>query len=265
MPTNDRIEALSKLLALSKEFAKLAGIALLTGAAMTAFFFPKAAKAKLVELGVVTIAFGDIKIVMEETAKANANGFEAAKALTSAEIKLANLTRTGSETSEKTNEYRAINEALMTIRSAKNSLTDQDQSIKKTARASGLSSDFPSSAWVYVGYYGEDAALRKVSDRIHVTQEIGRSNSRLTALILDFDAPVATGTVDCIKRDISEIPTPATGVEREEAIVTASGTPLKVLETMPCPAVGNGKTMWARIEVPAERVKFAKLSQLIRM
>jgi hypothetical protein len=265
MPTHERIEALSKLLALFTEFTKLAGIALLAGLGMTALLFPEAAKAKFEQFGVGSVAIGDVKIVMKETAKANANGFDAAEALTSAEIKLANLTRPGNEASEKSSEYRAIGEALMTIRSAKNSLTSQSKAIKETARVAGLGSDFPSSAWVYVGYYGDDALLRKASDRVHVTQEVGRSNARLTELVFDYDAPVATTAGGCVKRDISEMPAPSMGPESEYAIVTASGTPLRVLETMPCPAAGNGKTIWARIEVPADRVKFAKLSQIVRM
>jgi hypothetical protein len=267
MPTNERIESWSKLLALLSEFSKLAGIALLTGFGMIAFLFPDVAKAKLDKLGlqINAVDIAGVKIVAKETEKASANGFNAAEALTAAEIKLASLTQTGNEAADKSAEYRTINEALTTIRSAKNSLTKQAEAIKETGKVAGLSSDFPSSAWVYVGYYGDDTLLRKASDRVHATQAIGRSNARVTELLLDYDAPVATTRADCTKHDISEMPPPTPGVELEHAIVTASGTPLKVLETLACPAPGNGKTVFARIEVPAERVKFAKLSQLVRM
>jgi hypothetical protein len=270
MTTNDRLDILGKQIGLLNDFTKFAGAVLLCLFFLAILVFPAWVNERLKAVGVKIeeITFPGVKLVASETVKANGNAIEVANSLTTTEIKLASMISTleaakgaGAPAISRAD----VQSVLDTVRSAQGSLDRQSAAIKKAGNEVGATSSVPETGWVYVGYYGEDANLRTLSDRVEKTPQVQQSRTPFQDIVLAYDAPIVADGNLCNKVPVASVPLPDPNApERQYAIVRASRSPLKVLAQAECPAAGKGRTVYAQVAVPTDRVRISKLSQLVR-
>lgn len=155
------------------------------------------------------------------------------------------------------------------VRTARGTLTAQAQALKQSGRDLGLAERVPSEGWLYVGYYNEDWRLVRPYSRIgtasgvHVSGSLA-SGGRIEEIVLKHDAPVVSDGDDCSRPDVADVKMPGPDAKDiEYAIVGASEQPIKVLMTVACKAAGNGRQVYAKVAVPKDRVRFARLAQVL--
>jgi hypothetical protein len=270
MTTNDRLDILGKQIGLLNDFTKFAGALLLCLFVLAILVFPAWVNERLKAVGVKIeeVTFPGIKLVANETVKANGNAIEVANSLTTTEIKLANM-MSALEAAKREGAPAVspadVQSVLDTVRSAQGSLDQQAAAIRKAGKEVGATSSIPETGWVYVGYYGDDANLRILSDRVEKNPQVQQLRAPIKEIVLAYDAPVVADGNLCNKMDITSVPIPDPNApEREYVIVRASRSPLRVLAQAECPAAGKGKTVYAQVAVPPDRVRMSKLSQLVR-
>lgn len=271
MATHDRLDILGKQVNLLNDFAKFAGVMVLALFILGAYFFPTWVNDHLKALGIKLAggSFGGINFVATETVKANGNAIELANALTATEIKLVSMISTF-DAAKTANGAPAVGRAevenaLKNVRSAQQSLDQQSIAISRTGEIVGATQSIPESGWIYVGYYGDDATLKWLSDRLEKTQQVLQSGRDIKEIVLAYDAPVVSDGNICNKVDIASVPTPDPNApEREYTIVRGSPLPLKVLAQIRCPAAGKGSMLYAQVSVPKDRIRIAKLSTIVR-
>jgi hypothetical protein len=270
MSANDRLDILGKKVGLLNDFAKFAGVMLLTIFALAVWFFPGWVKQQLAERNFTEFSAAGFKMVIAaETVKANGNAIEVANALTTTEIKLKSILSTfdgvKSGSSGSAVSRSEVETVLTTVRSAQDSLDRQTVAITSTGKEVGATRSIPETGWVFVGYFDSDANLKRLSERLEKNAQVQQLGDNMKEIVLAYDAPVVSDGNLCNKVDISAVPQPdLSAPEREYVIVRASPSPLKILAQVHCPGPGKGSVVHVQIAVPKDRVRIAKLSQVDR-
>ena len=254
VPSDDNLDRVSRMLGLMGDLGKLLATLAAALFMVGALAAPDWIRGRLEKLD---LKFESIdtpigKIVARHTPQANAHTLQVAEALTQLEVAVA-----GDMPGEKAQKL------LKNIREAKKALGDQSRSIEAVARGVGLEPQTPATAWVYVGYYAENGRPARLSDRVNSS---GLDDAgKLRNLVLNYDSPVSSDGDDCTRTEIGNAPAfDPRSLTRKLMIVRASKDPLQVVRTAECASVGRGKTVYAEIEVPSHRVRFAELSTLAR-
>lgn len=265
MLDTEKVEKLSKFLNLLNEFVKFGAMAALALLAVVALAMPNWVKGRLanLDLEIKEVNAGPIKLVAKEAVKAGANTLQIAEALTLAEVQLSVIKTNLQGQATNPNYASAFSETEQSIHRARAALEEQGTSLKTAGKAVGVTSNVPVRGWLYVGYFAENGELKKPSDRISPKDGVRFVGTRVSELILDFDTPVVSDGDDCSKTTIENfVPPDPNSPERQYAILRASREPIRVLATKECEAPGRGKTVYAQVEVPSTRVRFAALSVL---
>lgn len=268
-PSSARLKSYSVLLAVLNDAMKFFTVALLLFAVAVALAIPKWANEKLVALGVRDISLGGIKVVMAETVNASGNALQVSDALTRAEITLKGASSLLNDATKPADrppiDKTDLANTLEAIKVAQRSLDQQATSLLSAGKEAGVYQAIPAAGWIFIGYYGEDGVLRRGSDRIQITDRLRMLDEKLQEIVLTYDAPVVSNGDDCTIVDISKVPqVDVNAPERERAIVRASFAPLRVLATKACTAIGKGKLLYARIDIPPNRIRLAQLSTIKR-
>jgi hypothetical protein len=256
MPSDKSLESASKLVAFLNEAGKLFAFLFLLVFVAGAFASPTFVKDRLDKLGLRINAFdlGWIKFVATETASASKGTVDVSEALTKAEIALASSTASPLS--------QTVQEALVSIRNAKLTMDEQTKALKNIGSATGARTVTPSSGWLYLGYYGEDMALRKASDRV-AAEGLARLDMNLKRVVLAHDAPIISDGDNCTKVDVADMPAfDPNKKETEVAVVRASNEALQVLQVKDCASRGKGHLLYAQVHVPESRIRFAQLSTI---
>ncbi len=251
MPGNDHLERVSKMLGIASECGKL----LVIGAALLfmvgALAAPDWIRERLTRMQVTSIKTPLFDLVVTQVPKANAGTLQVAEALTRLEIAAEQLP---ADTAA---------EMRKSLTAAKKALDQQDRAVTVVAGAAGLERQLPSTGWVYVGYMPAGAALVP-GDRIDPAG-LAYQAGKLNALVLKRDAAVSTNGDDCTRTDLANAPIAGPDARsRQLAIVRAAPEPLSVTRTAECTVRGGGKVVFAEVDVPENRVRFAELAVLQR-
>ena len=260
-----KLEQASKFVGVLNEFSKFGATAAFALVAIAAIASPVWVKDRLGQLGlqVQEVDTGFVKLVAKETVKAGTNSLQIAENLTVAEVALSELKAPPQGAAADAVYAAAVRDTEEAIRRARSALEEQSSSLQSAGKKAGVQSNAPVRGWLYVGYFGEDGRLRKPSDRISSGDGIRYAGGRMAEVALRFDAAVVSDGDDCTKTSVENfVPPDPNSPERKFAIIRAAGEPLKVLTTKECVAPGRGKTIYAQVEVPGSRVRFAGLSTL---
>jgi hypothetical protein len=255
MPTNDNLDRFSKILGLIGDLGKLA---VTTAAALFmvgALAAPGWVRDRLeaLDLRIDKINLLIVTLVRDQVPKANANAYQATEYLTRLEVEVA----------AKMPADQAA-PLLKNIREAKDALDDQNRSIAAVAGAAGFERQLPATAWVYVGFFSEGGGAGKLGDRLDPAR-LAYDGGSLRSLVLKYDAPVSSNGDNCTRTDIADVaPIDPKALGNKLLIVKGSSDPVQVLRTTECPSVGRGKTVFAEIRVPGNRVRVAELAAISR-
>lgn len=264
MLSTENLERLSKFVGVLNELAKVTAMGVLALLAMGAIAKPEWVKGRLASLGVEIkeISVGPLKVVAKATVKAGGSTLQMAEALTEAELRLTELSTNGQQTLSASN-VSAVGDTLKAILVARAALDEQSVSIQDTGKVAGVLADPPKRGWLYVGLFSANGQLKLASSRLESKNGVRFAGSKLAELVLRFDAPVVSDGDDCTKTDVLDyVPPNPNAPERKYAVLRASPEPLKILLTKACNAPGGNQTIYAQVDVPANRVRFAALSSL---
>lgn len=265
MLSTEKLEALSKFLAVLNELAKVSAMGVLALLAIGAIAAPTWVKGTFTALGleIKELNAGPLKLVATETVKAGANAVQIAEALNQAELRLTDISVNAQKQPIAARDASAIGETLKKIVLARAALDEQASSIQNTGAAVGVSANPPSRGWLYLGLFGENGNLKLPSSRLEPNSGVRNIDGKPAELVLRFDAPVVSNGDDCTKTDVADfVPPNPNAPEQQYAILRASAEPLKILATKTCDAPGGNRITYAQIEVPRNRVRFAMLSSL---
>lgn len=250
----DRIDRANRVIDLLFQALKALGALFLVGFAIASFAIPKAVGNWLTELNIDQIDAVGVKLKIAKVAvKAGNDSIKVSEILTEAEVALGE---------------GSTSKGMKLIEDVRSALGIQAAGISKAAVTAGATTVAPKEGWLYVGYFNSDDELVRAYSRIGDASGIRRianASGAITVsqIVLKYDAPVTSDGNNCDRPDVrkfkeSDINSP----EIEYAIIRATATPLDVLESVKCPAVGKGHQVYAKVAVPADRVRFSKLSLL---
>lgn len=258
MDIETRIDTLSKLLKFLTEFVKFCGLAALAAFAVTALAVPTWTQARLkaLNLQVKEINLPGIKLVANGT-------FDIANTLVDTKMTLdvaaEQMATTGGKSEATT---ASVNEAIKNVEKMRVALQKQESAIRNQPGLSEV--PLPESGWLTVGYVSESGAFFP-SARIDGKKTVVTSG-KLMQLQLKYDAHVMSTGFDCVKTDVADFRPPSPeALQQVQLLLRAEPyEPLKILDTSECPSAGKGKTLYAKIPVTKDRVRFAKFSELIQ-
>ncbi|MFM8898776.1 MAG: hypothetical protein ACKOF9_02355 [Burkholderiales bacterium] len=153
-------------------------------------------------------------------------------------------------------------EVIKDLAAAQKALDGQSAAVAKLAAGAGLTINPLSSGWLYLGYFNEAGKLGKAASRIDESSIEGQAG-KLQNVNIKFDTWVISDGNNCSKPSVEEFVPPApNGLEISYTIIRATDAPLRILETVNCPAAGNGKYVWAKVEIPRDRARISSISNL---
>lgn len=188
-----------------------------------------------------------IKLVRSEGNAATRNNAIASNAITQALIKISEFVPPATAA-----------EISVNLDRAQKALDAQSTAVSNMAKGVGLSVVPVSSGWLYLGYLSESGLLARAGDRIDQTS-IHPDKAMPSSVRLKYDAWVIPDGNDCSKLNISEYTPPAEETDVKYTIIRAANEPLKIIETATCEALGQGKYLWARVEVPPDRARIGSI------
>lgn len=259
MSFEQRLERITKVSASLTELAKFTGFAALVLVGAWAILFPAQLRLRLLELGLQIQqidAFG-VKLVQ-------AQGFDIANSLIDAQmgIEAAAARLSSMDKLPKTNQKEAevaLNESRKNILITLTALDKQEKALKETKAKSGITDpSLPATGWIFAGRLspkdGFIAGPRIDSKNTVVT------NDDVTKLVIKYDAPVVDNGDECVRTDLKDFRPPSPN-SVQMLLRADQSSELKVLGTAGCPSIDGGKWIYAQIQVPPERVRFAKFSE----
>lgn len=249
------LAGLSETVGIMSEIGKLLVIAAAAFFMVSALAAPAWLTARMrdLDLRLDSVNFGVVKVVSLQAPKASAQNIQAAEALTRAEVALSEAVPAARSAA-----------ILKNIQEAKQALDAQSESLVAVAGAAGLQPQVPPTAWVYVGYFNETGKLARPGDRIDPTSLVYEGDE-LRSLVLRNDAVVSSNGDDCTKTAIENVPAfDPSMLSRKFVVLAGSRDPLHVIRTARCSAAGRGKTVFAEVQIPKARARFAELGAIGR-
>jgi len=233
------------------------GLALLIATGVCAIAFPSSAKRVLLGLGFEAKGINVFGISLVQ-----ASTFNVADTLVEAQMSVDNalpLAENLPKTDKKEFES-SLRRAKEKLTLAQSQLDKQDKAINDTRSKSGFSAEIlPDSGWIYVGLLDSDGQYKIGSaPRLDASGSVV-NNGQATKITLKYDAPVYE-TVGCEIIAMADLQLP---LADSTSVLIRAMPPLElpVLDTKTCPMQSNWKQLYARIRVPADRVRIVKISE----
>lgn len=258
MAIEDSLSKTTKILGLLIEISKLIGILALILLCLSALMLPEQTRRYLRTVGVEIqeIDLPGIKLVQAQT-------YDAAETLIEAKVSVDNatsgLTELGNITSDQRKSIEsALSLARIKIAAAETSLDKQEKTINSRSKTPTL--QLPETAWIFVALLNESGRMINLPESRVDLERVVLSKDKISKLFLKYDAPAVDNASDCtvIRVEDYQPPPPQTvhllirADPREE---------LNVIGATSCPTAGKGKQLYAQIQVPVNRVRFAKSSE----
>ncbi|MBI5899785.1 MAG: hypothetical protein HZB40_11210 [Rhodocyclales bacterium] len=263
MAIEQKVERLSKVLALLTDLMKFCVLAVLSAFAVAAIANPSWAQRRLkaLNLQVKEINIAGVKLVANES-------FDVANSLVDTQI---DLEAASTQLSSSNNSpgpgislaEASVKAALKRVDEMQVAMRKQENAIKETAIQAGLpTQDIPTSGWIFVGRFSEGGTFTP-GPRVDPKETIA-SKGKLVRLQIRYDAPIVSDGESCVRTQLSDFQPPsADDLKRIQVLLRAEPyAPLKVLATAECPSAGKGKWLYAKIEILKDRVRFAKFSEI---
>lgn len=258
MAIEDSLSKSEKVLGLLIETSKLIGILALILLCLTALMLPNQTRRYLRTMGVEVqeINLPGIKLVKAQT-------YDAAENLIAAKVSVDNaasgLLELGNITSDqRTLIEHALNTARIKIAAAETSLDKQEKAINSKSKDPTL--ELPETAWIFVGLQNESGHMINLPESRVDLERVVLSKDKISKLFLKYDAPAVDNASSCTVIRIEDYqPPPPQSVH---LLIRANPQEeLSVIGVTSCPTAGKGKQIYAQIQVPANRIRFAKSSE----
>jgi hypothetical protein len=263
MTIEQNVEKFSKVLALLTDLMKFCVLVALTTFAIAAIANPSWAQKRLkaLNLQVKEINFAGVKLVASES-------FDVANLLVDTQINLETASNQLSSSNSQSGTSSSLAEAsvkaaLKRVGEMQVAMGRQENAIKETAIQAGLPTpEIPKTGWIYVGRLSEGGTFTP-GPRIDPKETV-TSKGKLVRLQIRYDAPIVSDGESCVRTQLSDFQPPsADDLQRIQVLLRAEPyAPLKVLVTAECPSAGNGKWLYAKIEIAKDRVRFVKFSEI---
>jgi hypothetical protein len=261
---SERVEPFVKSIELMASASKSILIVFLCVFGIIAITFPSFAKDKLKAIGIKLnkVEVAGIELVAEQTEKSNTATIKIAEALTSAEVKLAELNK-ATESGNADDKSKTIKDVLDNIKLAQTALDVQSKAIVKTAAVADLTPSTPTTGWIFIGVFSPNYELKWPSSRVWNKNNVTMKNGKPSEVVLKYDEQIASTGIECGARTSSDsAESEKLRKKKDDAIIKASTEPLQIVDLAECPTRYGDKTVWGKISVPPARVRASALNAM---